>query len=235
VDIGYYPEHDTYVVLANKDGEWAVNYLYHPTDGSISFGIGDRERSERHIRAIFPDFAGDDLLLAPIGFYDDAVESTCGMAADELFALPFAPPSLTGFGFILSDKTGSYTYFEREPHDADISIYKPEWGEGPDGQNVTFFDSDVGGFHLIIHYFADEGRYQISLHQNEKEGAFDIYPDRDEYSGEYPDRETVRSMLSAAFGTQEQEMYTEPLVHLEKFLQERFGMGIDELCALPEQ
>jgi hypothetical protein len=68
---------------------------------------------------------------------------------------------------------------------------------------------------------------------NEKECAYDIYPDMDKYSEEYPDTETVRSMLSAAFGTQEEDMYTEPLVHLKKYIMERFNMSIDELYALP--
>jgi hypothetical protein len=40
-------------------------------------------------------------------------------------------------------------------------------------------------------------------------------------------------MLSAAFGTQEEDMYTEPLVHLKKYIMERFNMSIDELYALP--
>lgn len=233
VDIGYYPEHDAYVVQAYKDGDFAVNYVYAVADGGVNCSTEDRELYETHLRAIFPDTEGENLLLEPVSFYNTALEDALGMTATELFALPFEPPSLTSLGFAFNEETGTYTYFEREPHDADISVYRPEFGDAPDGQSVTFFDSDVGGYHLIVHYFADDGRYQVSLHMNEKECAYDIYPDMDKYSEEYPDTETVRSMLSAAFGTQEEDMYTEPLVHLKKYIMERFNMSIDELYALP--
>lgn len=235
VDIGYYPEHDAYVIQAYRDGDFAVNYVYSVADGGVNFSAEDRERYETHLRAIFPDAEEEDLLLEPISFYNAALQDALGMTATELFELPFAPPSLEGLGFAFTEETGTYTYFERDPHDADISVYRPELGDAPDGQSVTFFDSDVGGYHLIVYYFADENRYQVSLHMNEKECAYSIYPDRNEYSEEYPDAETVRSMLSAAFGTQDEDMYTEPLVHLKKFLITRFDMSIDELYALPKQ
>lgn len=151
---------------------------------------------------------------------------------DKDFVIIPKTSTLAEFGFVM-DGDGNHAVYDSES--VSIRINHIEWGEGPDGQSVTFFDSDVGGYHLIIHYFADEGRYQFSLHMNENECAFDIYPDRDEYGWEYPDSETVRNMLSAAISTQEKEIYTESLVHRVKFLQERFGMGIDEICALPEQ
>jgi hypothetical protein len=173
--------------------------------------------------------------FVPIVFFDNAIESTCGKTAVELFSMSFSPPSITGLGFIRSDETGTYTYFEREPHDADISVYRPEWGEGKEGQSVSFFDSDFFGYDLVIHYFAGDGRYRVELHENEKECKYDVYLDKGEVEWEYPDIETVDSMLSDVYGTKEKTMYIKPVVHFHVFVKERFHMEIDELYSLPER
>jgi len=234
VAIGYYPEHDAYVVQAYSGvGECVVNYVYNVADGSVTISAEERERFETHLREIFPDAIGEDLLLEPVSFYNAALEDTLGMTATELFALPFEPPSLKGFGFFLNEETAAYEYHEQEPHHMHVSIYNPELKNGPGNCNVEFYDDDVGGYNLLVMFFADEGYYRIALFKDGKECAYAVYPNRNEYDEEYPDTETVRSMLSAAFGTQEDEMYTEPLVHLKKYLVERFDMSMDELYALP--
>lgn len=233
VAIGYYPEHDAYVVQAYRDGEIVVNYVYNVADGSVNFSAEDRERFETHLRAIFPDAKGEDLLLEPVSFYNAALDDTLGMTATELFALPFEPPSLKGFGFLLNEEIATYEYQEHEPHDTHISIYNPELNNGPDNCDAEFYDDDVGGYSLLIMFFADEGCYRIALFKDGKDCAYAVYPDRNEYGDEYPNTETVRSMLSTAFGTQEDEVYTEPLVHLKKYLVERFDMSMGELYALP--
>lgn len=232
VDIGYYPKHDTYVVLAYKNGEFVLNYLYFLADDSFSVDLESRESAEGHVRAIFPDADGD-VLLAPIDFHSNAIGSELGSTADALFELPFAPPSLEGFGFFLNEETDAYEYHEHEPHDTHISIYNPEHGNGPDNCSVEFYDDDVGGYSLLVLFFADGGYYRIALFYNGKDCAYGLDSDNEEYGEEYPDTETVRSMLSSAFGTQEEDMYTEPLVHLKKYLITRFDMSIDELYALP--
>jgi hypothetical protein len=52
---------------------------------------------------------------------------------------------------------------------------------------------------------------------------------------EYPDIETVDSMLRDIYGTKVKIMYIKPVVHFHVFVKERFHMEIDELCSLPER
>ena len=99
-----------------------VNYVYNDADDSANFSVEDMERFETHLRAILPDAKGEDLLLEPIIFYNAALEDTLGMTATELFAMPFEPPSLKGFGFLFNEETAAYEYQEHEPHDTHISI-----------------------------------------------------------------------------------------------------------------
>lgn len=40
-------------------------------------------------------------------------------------------------------------------------------------------------------------------------------------------------MFNDAFGTEGKELYDKPLAYFEQVVQERFGMSIDELYALP--
>lgn len=84
-----------------------------------------------------------------------------------------------------------------------------------------------------IMYYADEGRYHVSVDKDGVDCAFDNYPATNEYGWEYPDLDTVHQMFNAAFGTQGKELYHKPLAYFEQVVQGRFGMGIDELYALP--
>lgn len=83
-------------------------------------------------------------------------------------------------------------------------------------------------------YFADEGRYSISLRADEMAWGFDNYPATGESGGESPDLDTVRRIFNDAFGTQDEAFYDKPLTYFEQVVQDRFGMSIDELYALPE-
>lgn len=233
VAIGYYPEQDAYVAQAYRDGEIVVNYVYNVADGSVNFSAEDRERFETHLRTIFPDAKGEDLLLEPVSFYNAALDDTLGMTATALFALPFEPPSLKGFGFLLNEETAAYEYQEHEPHDMHISIYNPELNNGPGNCNVEFYDDDFNGFSLLIFYFKDTGRYAISLYKDGTEAAYEIYPATNEYGTEYPDSETVNQMFNDAFETQDKEYIYKPLDFFEQAIANRFNMSIDELYALP--
>ncbi len=233
IDIGYYPDLDAYVILASKDGNLAVNYVYDHAKNSFTFGMGDRESSELAVRAMLADIAAEDVLLAPISVFNDTIQSTFSMTADALYALPFEPKTLKSLGFAPDETNAAYAYHEHEPHDMHISIYRPEWGESSDGRSIEFYDDDVNGYSLLILYFADAGRYHIALFKDGVDCAFEITPATDDYGGEYPDLDTVHRMLNAAFGTKEKELYYKPLNDFEQVVQDWFGMSIDELYALP--
>ena len=247
VDIGYYPLHDVYVVMASNDDGGVLNYLFFLADGGFGFSIGDRASSERHVRAIFPDADAEDLLLAPVNFHIAALEDALGMTATELFELPFDKQAaantnggadggeniLAELGFAFDESGVCSVYKEYDPHYTSVAIHRPEWGEFDRGWNIEFIDSDVNGYSLSIEYYASEGKYHVSIKKGSKNCSYIFYPATDDKGWEEPDLDTVHKMFNDALGTKEKELYYEPLNRFGQFVQERFGMGIDELYALP--
>ncbi|MDD4635628.1 MAG: hypothetical protein WC231_01590 [Dehalococcoidales bacterium] len=65
--------------------------------------------------------------------------------------------------------------------------------------------------------------------------SYHSYPATDENGLEEPDLDTVHRMFNDAFGTKDNELYYVPLERFEQFVQEHFGMSIDELYAAPKQ
>ncbi len=237
IKVGYYAEINAYVLGMGKDGAALMNYVYDVAKGNFSFGMGDRESSEQAMRAALGETDAEDVLLAPIPIFNDTIKSTFGMTADALYALPYAPPTLNNLGFFLDEANAVCVYEQHEPHDMHISIHRPEWGESPDssnadGANIEFYDHDVNGYNLLILYFADPGRYHIALFKGEEQCAFDSSA-TGEYGWEYPSQDTVKRMFNGAFGTQGEDFYEKPIAYFEQLLQERFGMSIAALYALP--
>ena len=96
-------------------------------------------------------------------------------------------------------------------------------------------DTDINGYSLRITYHAEDGRYHISVDKDGESCAYDTYPDKNQVGWEYPDLDTVHRMFNDAFGTKEKELYSVPLERFEQFVQEHFGMSVDEFYALPKQ
>ena len=242
----YYPEISAYVFQMNINGE-QMNYIYNAADGTFMVDSNNRERFERMITQALGETGETDALLAPIPVFDDTIRETFGMTADALYALPFeqgtALPSeqttpayalpYEQIGFTACADSAVCLYEQTEPHDMQIAIHRPEWGVSPNEWNIEFHDSNVNGYNLVMQYFADEGKWHVYL---EKDGAacwFDDYPATDAKGWEYPDIETVHQMAGNAFGSKGKELYYKPLVYLEQVVQDRFGMRVDELYALP--
>ncbi len=245
VDIGYYPEHDAYVIQANKDGAFVLNYLYFVADGSFSVDNESRSSAEAHVRAIFPDVADKDLLLEPVRFHIAALADAFDMTAAELYELPYAPQTPAGtdggadgetpfakLGFSFDEAAVCCVYEERDPHYASVAIHRPEWGAFNGDWNIEFIDTDVNGYGLRITYHESEGKYHISLEKGGENCSYLFYPATDEKGGEEPDLDTTHRMFNNAFGTKEKELYYVPLEYFRQFVQTRFGMSIDELYAL---
>lgn len=171
---------------------------------------------------------------------------TFGITADALYALPFdqtaaqteqttaiyAPP-YEQLGFTADTSNAACIYEQHEPHNMRIAIHRPEWGENPDGFNIMFHDADINGYNLVIMYFANDGRYNVRLYKDGADCSYDYYTASDQYGWEYPDIATVIRMFGDAFDTQGKETYLKALPYFMQVVQERFGMSIDELYALP--
>lgn len=248
VDIGYYPEHDTFVVMAFKNGEFVLNYLYHG-DGSFGFGVGDRDSSESHAREIFPDAADDeDILLAPVSFHIAALEDAFGMTATELFdlpfdpasALPFEPVSLASLGFVESDEVNGYLYTYQGSGDYfDISIHDPAQEPWESGGEVCFFQPLSDEYRVVVTYHMDERRFSVGADDNDGGGAkYDFFIDSDEHIDEWcsDDGLTVEQYFIKAINdpsiTDTSDVYQYPVKLMVRTVEETFGLGIDELYAL---
>ncbi len=153
----------------------------------------------------------------------------------DLNSLPIAVGSLTALGFSFDDAGTCGVYEKREPHYRSVAIARPEWGEFPEDWNIEFMDTDIKGYSLRITYHASEGKYQISLEKDGVGCSYHSYPAKDEIGWENPDLDTVHKTFNDAFGTKEKELYFVPLQRFEQFVQERFGMSIDELYAAPKR
>lgn len=140
--------------------------------------------------------------------------------------------SLTKFGFGFGQDGACGVYEQHEPHYMSVAIHRPEWGQFDGDWNIEFMD-EVNGYNLRITYHAVEDRYHISLDKGSTRAAFDYLSVSKEYTGEYPDRETVKQLFNDAFGTQNDEFYEKPLAYFEQLVQERFGMSIEGLYDLP--
>lgn len=139
-----------------------------------------------------------------------------------------------GFGF---DSAGSCGVYEQhEPHYMNVAIHKPEWGDYAEDWNIEYLDQ-VNGYGLRITYQLSEDMYHITLDKDGAGAAFDYYPAKGDsgYTGEYPDLDTVMKMFNAAFGTEGKDFYGKPMEYFRQLVQERFGMSIEELYALPKQ
>ncbi len=172
VDIGYYPEHNAYVVQAHKDGEFVVNYVYSVADGGANFDAEGRKRFEAHLRVIFPDAEGEDLMLEPVSYYNAAIDDALGMTATELFELPFAPPSLANLGFTESEEVLGYLYIYQEADVYfDVSIHDPEQEAWEGGGEVRFFAPLSEEYRIVVTYHIDKKLFTVGADDNDGGGA----------------------------------------------------------------
>jgi internalin A len=242
----YYPEISAYVFQMNLNGE-QMNYIYNAADGTFMVDSNNRERFERMITEALGETDAEDILLAPIPIFNETIKNTFGMTADALYALPFEqgaalpseqtpPPYALPYeqlGFTANADSAICLYEQTEPHYMQIAIHRPEWGVSPDEWNIEFHDSNVNGYKLVMQYFANEGKWHVYLEKDDVDCSFDDYPATDAKGWEYPDIETVHQMVGDAFASQGKELYYKPIAYFEQVVQERFGMSIGELYALP--
>lgn len=242
----YYPEISAYVFQMNINGE-QMNYIYNAADGTFMVDSNNRERFERMITEALGETGETDALLAPIPVFDDTIRETFGITVDALYALPFEesevmpeqmPEQTTPayalpyepFGFTANEDEAACLY---EKSGLRIAIHRPEWGASPTEWNIEFHDPDVNGYSLVMQYYADEGKWHVYMERGGAYCAYDDYPATDAKGWEDPSIEAVHRMVGDAFHSQGKELYYKPLEYFEQVVQERFGMSVDELYALP--
>lgn len=234
----YNPDQKTFVVFSEQ-GDF--RYTFDPKSDEMNVEYGE-EKATAFIEKAY-DEVDPYLLLTPIKDFDRVMADTFGDSANTLFTLPretetvqspeqpaASENSLIGLGFGFDDAGTCGVYEQHEPHYMSVAIHRPEWGEWNGDWNIEYMDV-VNGYSLRITYHADEGKYHISV---DKDGgaSYDYYPATGKHDG-HP--ENVPQVFNAVFGTQGDDFYGKPLAYFEQLVQERFGMSIDELYALPKQ
>ncbi len=233
----YYPDEKRFLVLSHSQ---EFRYTFDAKTEALNVEYGD-EKASAFIEKAY-DEVDPYLLLTPIKDFDRVMTDTFGVSANTLFTLPreteaAQPPeqpaasenSLIGLGFGFDDAGTCGVYEQHEPHYMSVAIHRPEWGEHPDGWNIEFMDQ-VNGYGLRITYHAAEGKYHISVDKDNTGASYDYFPATGEHGG-HP--ENVPQVFNAVFGTQGNDFYGKPLAYFEQLVQERFGMSVDELYALP--
>lgn len=245
VDIGYYPEFDAYVMMAYIDGGYSMNYVYDHEEDTFIFGIGDRASSEEAVRAVFSNVDSDDVLLTPVRVFHDLLAETAGLSAETLFTMPFdendhsLPTAFTRLGFAFIDYRGTYFYEEQDPHEIHLHIHRSEFDtnvslENRLDWNMEFFDADVNGYSLQFYYYEADDRYLAELVKDGVQASVNIRPATGEPGDTSPDLDIARQTFNDAFGTEGDEFYNAAIKYFEQFLQDRFGMGVEEFYGMKE-
>ena len=238
--IGFYPVHNAYVVwMFNPNTE--ENYTYVYDVAANSFGC-ERASMETIVRTAFGDVDEKDVLLTPFVYFDNIIQEALGIPIDILCNMPFdenialvLPSPYEKLGFAFLDFKGTYTYQE---NGMVIDIHKPEWDKDVAAENkldwsISFFDPNVKDYQMLILYFADFDGYYISLVKDGTEVRLGYYPATDKFEYDPQSIDPLRSALNEAFHTQNDDFMNVPMNIFKESIQERFGMSIEELFALP--
>jgi hypothetical protein len=238
VSLGYYGDLDAYVFMIGKDGVPAVNYVYDASSGNFTFGEGDRASIEQMVRAAFDVIEGEDPLLAPVRKIHDTVKDTFGMTAAKLYALPYEPPNLRTLGFHPDQANAVYLYEyrgESNLDDVNMEVHRPEWGEKE--FDVRFFTPLSDEYRIVITWHLAEKKFIVSADDNTQGGAsFEYFIDSGEYADiwcSYKDKTVEEYFINAYNDPEIENIYLHSVELMEQYVNDTFGMTIEELYALP--
>mgnify|MGYP000854517655 FL=1 len=233
--VGYYGIHKVYVCQMDKEGQPQVNYIYDPADGSFSISPEDRPNAEQMIRAAMEVVEGEDVLLAPIRFYNAAIKNTFHMTPEKLFAMRFEPPTLKNLGFFPDRANAVCLYEQRGEGVYNIEIHRPEWGEKE--YDVRFFTPLSDEYRIVITYSMAEKKFVAGIDDNSQGGAsFELFRDTNEHSDGWSSNNdmTVEEYFINAYNDPAiEDVYLHSIELMEQYFIDRFGMTFEELYALP--
>ncbi len=239
---GYYPDSQTYAFGISRDAEILANYFYDQASGAFTFETGDRQDVESAVNATLGETNSEDVLLAPVALYNDALANIFGMTADEIFALSMEAnevdkSSLTGLGFWADESTASYLYESLSEQYYSIQVYNPEWGDWDEGGDVRFFTPFSDEYRVVVTYYNDEGKFFVKADGNDGSGAsYEYFVDTSEHidgwcsNGEL----TVEEYFTIAINNPDiTDIYLYPVDLMVKFTEKSFGMSVADVYSLP--
>lgn len=235
VSIGYYSVHKVYVVQIYKEGEQEANYLYNLADGSANLSPEDLTNAEQMVRGAMDLQEGEDLLAAPVHFYNDTVKNTFKMTPEKLFALPYEPPTLKSLGFVPDETSGIYMY---EQHEGIYTNIRIDHNEKENKEyDVVFFQPITDVYRVNLFYHTTDNKLFVGADDNYNGGAsFYYYLDTGEYIDEWcsdPDKTVEEYFIKAYNDPAIEDIYQHSVNLMVQYIRDTFGMTIEELYSLP--
>jgi len=184
------------------------------------------------MRTALGDAATGDVLLAPISIFNEIIENTFGIDADALYALPFEHPTLLNLKFSPDEKNAVCIFEQHEGRYTNIEVHYPEWGEKD--YDLRFF-TPVNDYGLVITYLKDKKCFYVAADKGDTYAKFFYYVDSDK---RVDDGATGNMAVEQYFNN----MYNDPSIDdiysysvsiAQQYIEDTFGMTIDELCDLP--
>ena len=233
--VGFYGDIDAYVIQMYKDGEMVINYIYSAADDSPSVGAEDRERTEQTLRATLGDADAEDILLVPVSMFNDTIQNTFHMTADALYAFPYEPPTLTSLGFFPDEANAVWRYEQRGERDVNLEIHRPEWGEKD--YDLLFFTPLSDEYRIVVTYHADKRSFVAGIDDNNGGGAdFEYFIDTGEHVDGWcsvKDMKVEEYFANAFNDPRITDIYRHSVDLVEQYIQDTFGMTLEELFVLP--
>ena len=234
----YYPDNQTYVFqIQSENGKFLTNYIYDQASNGFTFGTGDRKSAETLVKTMLGDTGSGDALLAPIPVFNDTIESTFGISADALYALPFEKPTfenptLLNLGFIPDKDNAVCVYEQHEGRYTSIEVHYPEWGDKE--YDIRFF-TPVNEYGLVVTYYKDEQRFNVAADKGETYAKFNFYVSDDTWIDENASGDmTVEEYFENMYNDPNiNDVYLYSVSIAQQYIAGTFGMSIDELCVLP--
>ena len=229
----YYPNIKTYVFQVKaENGDMLANYIYDTQKKEYTFGDSNRESAEETMRTALGDAAVGDPLLAPMSVFNEIIESTFGIDADALYALPFQHPTLLNLNFVPDEKNAVCIYEQHEGRYTNIEIHYPEWGEKD--YDLRFF-TPINDYGLVITYTKDNKCFYVAADKGDTYAKFFYYLDSDKRIDDgATGGMTVEEYFNKMYNVPSiDDIYAHSVSIAQQYIEDNFGMSIDELCNLP--
>lgn len=237
--IGFYPVHNTYVAwLFNANTEKMYTYVYNLDEANY---FSESTGLDEIIREAFVDVNEEDVLRTPFIFFDNMIQCALGIPLEVLANMPFEPISLASLGFVESEEVRGYLYVHNEQDGYfDVSIHDPKQPAWDCGGELCFFIPLSDEYRVAVLYHVDDKRFTVKADDNYGGGA--------EYEVLFESGECIDIMCSDDSLTVEQyfekaindpeitdpyDVYHYVIKRMVSAVESEFGMGLDELCALP--
>ncbi len=178
---------------------------------------------------------GEDVLLAPIRFYNDAIKNTFHMTPENLFAMPYEPLTLKSLGFIPDETAGIFMYEQHEGIYTNIRIDHTNNAEKE--YDIVFFQPISDEYRVNMFYFVADKKLHVGADDNDGGSAdFEYYIETHEHVDGWCSNEdmTVEEYFINAYNDPGiEDIYLHSVELMEQYIRDTFGMTIEDLYALP--